>query len=77
VDDAKVRQYLLERHGIEIAGGFGPLAGKIFRIGLMGYGSMSDNVLMLLEALEEALAQQGHQVASGTAAAETVLHAAY
>ena len=39
VDDAKVRAYLLESHGIEIAGGFGPLAGKVFRIGTMGYGS--------------------------------------
>ena len=35
VDDAKVRKHLLEKNGIEIAGGFGPLAGKIFRIGLM------------------------------------------
>jgi len=74
VDDAKVRQYLLERHGLEIAGGFGPLAGKIFRIGLMGYGSTADHVLMLLEALEEALAEQGYQAAaSGKAAAETAL----
>jgi alanine-glyoxylate transaminase/serine-glyoxylate transaminase/serine-pyruvate transaminase len=55
VDDAKVRQYLLERRNIEIAGGFGPLAGKVFRIGLMGYGSTSENVTFLLEALEEAL----------------------
>src|ERR1035441_5706406 len=38
VDDAKVRKFLLEERGIEIAGGFGPLAGKVFRIGLMGYG---------------------------------------
>ena len=36
VDDAKVREHLLEKHGIEIAGGFGPLAGKIFRIGCDG-----------------------------------------
>jgi alanine-glyoxylate transaminase/serine-glyoxylate transaminase/serine-pyruvate transaminase len=36
VDDAKVRKQLLDEHGIEIAGGFGPLAGKIFRIGIMG-----------------------------------------
>ena len=45
VDDAKVRQWLLEKRGIEIAGGFGPLAGKVFRIGLMGYGSTAENVL--------------------------------
>ena len=36
VDDAKVRATLLHDDGIEIAGGFGPLAGKVFRIGLMG-----------------------------------------
>ena len=60
VDDAKVRQYLLEKRGIEIAGGFGPLAGKVFRIGLMGYGSTAENVLFLLEALEEAFKQAGY-----------------
>ncbi len=44
IDDAKVRKYLLEERGMEIAGGFGPLAGKVFRIGLMGYGSQPENV---------------------------------
>jgi alanine-glyoxylate transaminase / serine-glyoxylate transaminase / serine-pyruvate transaminase len=55
VDDAKVRGWLLEKRGIEIAGGFGPLAGKVFRIGLMGYGSTEDNVGFILEALGEAM----------------------
>jgi alanine-glyoxylate transaminase / serine-glyoxylate transaminase / serine-pyruvate transaminase len=59
IDDAKVRKYLLEERGMEIAGGFGPLAGKVFRIGLMGYGSQPENVTMVLEALGEALKQQG------------------
>ena len=59
IDDAKVRRYLLEERGMEIAGGFGPLAGKIFRIGLMGYGSQPENVELVLEALGEALKQQG------------------
>jgi alanine-glyoxylate transaminase/serine-glyoxylate transaminase/serine-pyruvate transaminase len=59
VDDAKVRQHLLEDRGIEISGGFGPLAGKVMRIGLMGYGSSAENVLMVLEALETALKAQG------------------
>ena len=76
VDDAKVRQYLLEERGIEIAGGFGPLAGKVFRIGLMGYGSTAENTLFILEALEEALRAQGYQpAASGRAAAEKTLAA--
>jgi alanine-glyoxylate transaminase/serine-glyoxylate transaminase/serine-pyruvate transaminase len=59
IDDAKVRGYLLERRGIEIAGGFGPLAGKVFRIGTMGYGSSAENVVMILEALQAALQAQG------------------
>ncbi len=56
VDDAKVRAWLLEKRGIEIAGGFGPLAGKVFRIGLMGYGATAGNVDFLLDALRSALA---------------------
>jgi len=77
VDDAKVRQYLLQQRGMEIAGGFGPLAGRIFRIGLMGYGSTAQNVLLVLEALKEALEQQGYRAAAcGQAAAEAVLAAA-
>jgi alanine-glyoxylate transaminase/serine-glyoxylate transaminase/serine-pyruvate transaminase len=59
VDDAKVRKFLLEERGIEIAGGFGPLAGKVFRIGLMGYGSTAENVTFILEALADALKHQG------------------
>jgi alanine-glyoxylate transaminase / serine-glyoxylate transaminase / serine-pyruvate transaminase len=55
VDDAKVRQRLLAEHGIEIAGGFGPLAGKIFRIGLMGYSSTAENVAKILDALAQSM----------------------
>jgi alanine-glyoxylate transaminase/serine-glyoxylate transaminase/serine-pyruvate transaminase len=74
VDDAKVRQFLLEKRGIEIAGGFGPLAGKVFRIGLMGYGSTGENVLLALEALQEALASVGCKTAGdGPAAAEKIV----
>ncbi len=77
VDDAKVRQYLLEQRGIEVAGGFGPLAGKVFRIGLMGYGSTAQNVLLLLEALDSGLRHAGfNPPASGVAAAEKALGAA-
>jgi alanine-glyoxylate transaminase/serine-glyoxylate transaminase/serine-pyruvate transaminase len=76
IDDAKVRQYLLAERGMEIAGGFGPLAGKVFRIGLMGYGSTAENVLLVLEALEDALKQQGYKpAANARAAAEKALTA--
>ncbi|HEY6392282.1 MAG TPA: alanine--glyoxylate aminotransferase family protein [Bryobacteraceae bacterium] len=55
VEDAKVRKHLLEKHGIEIAGGFGPLAGKIFRIGLMGPLSNESSVTQFLDAFRDAL----------------------
>jgi len=56
VDDVKVRKYLLEKHGIEIAGGFGQLAGKVFRIGVMGPMATPENVDMFVSAFREALA---------------------
>jgi alanine-glyoxylate transaminase/serine-glyoxylate transaminase/serine-pyruvate transaminase len=55
VDDARVRKRLMDDYGIEILGGFGPLAGKIFRIGLMGSSSTEENVDLLVKALEKAL----------------------
>ena len=67
VDDGKVRKYLLEERGMEIAGGFGPLAGKAFRIGLMGYGSQPENMALLLEALEAALKQGNDGFKTGPA----------
>jgi alanine-glyoxylate transaminase/serine-glyoxylate transaminase/serine-pyruvate transaminase len=58
VDDAKVRKHLLEKHGIEIAGGFGQLAGKIFRVGLMGPLATDDGVEMFLGAFKDALQER-------------------
>jgi alanine-glyoxylate transaminase/serine-glyoxylate transaminase/serine-pyruvate transaminase len=55
IDDAAVRRRLLEADGIEIAGGFGPLAGKIFRIGLMGPLSTEPCVDQFLAAFARAL----------------------
>lgn len=60
IDEAKVRKRLLEERGIEIAGGFGPLAGKVFRIGTMGYSSTPENVAIVLEALKETLGAEGY-----------------
>jgi len=56
VDDVAARRRLLDEYNIEIAGGFGPLKGKVFRIGLMGYGSRLENITVLLAALREVLA---------------------
>jgi alanine-glyoxylate transaminase/serine-glyoxylate transaminase/serine-pyruvate transaminase len=58
VDALEVRQKLLNNYNVEIAGGFGPLAGKIWRIGLMGYSSRPENVLLLLAALREIFANR-------------------
>lgn len=55
VDDLAVRTSLRENYNIEIAGGFGPLAGKIWRIGLMGFSSRRENVLNLLSSFREIL----------------------
>jgi len=74
IDDARVRQYLLEKFNMEIAGGLGSMAGKVLRIGLMGYGSTGENVLLALECLEAALRDQGYSPAGDArAAAEKAL----
>jgi alanine-glyoxylate transaminase/serine-glyoxylate transaminase/serine-pyruvate transaminase len=73
VDDVVLRKDLLDRYGIEVLGGFGPLAGQILRVGLMGASSSRNNVLLFLEALETCLARQGYESkANGARAAEQV-----
>ena len=78
VDDVKLRNQLLDEFNIEIAGGFGPIKGKIWRVGLMGYSSQKPNVLLFLAALEKCLIDQGFRVSSGAgvgAAVESYTHA--
>jgi alanine-glyoxylate transaminase/serine-glyoxylate transaminase/serine-pyruvate transaminase len=53
LDDAAFRRRLLKEYNSKIAGGFGLLKGKIFRIGLMGFSSRRENVALLLAALRE------------------------
>lgn len=60
VDEAKVRKELLDGPGIEIAGGLGPLAGKIFRIGVMGPLATEDNVQFFLKEFSKALRAAGY-----------------
>jgi alanine-glyoxylate transaminase/serine-glyoxylate transaminase/serine-pyruvate transaminase len=55
IDDAAIRRRLLDVYNVEIAGGFGPLKGKVWRIGLMGYSSRRENVTLLLAALRDIL----------------------
>jgi alanine-glyoxylate transaminase / serine-glyoxylate transaminase / serine-pyruvate transaminase len=54
-DEAQIRARLRDEYNIEIAGGFGPLKGQIWRIGLMGFSSRRENVTLLLAALREIL----------------------
>ncbi len=55
VEEAKVRKRLLDEAGIEIAGGFGPLAGKVFRIGVMGPLATEENVQFFLKEFKRTL----------------------
>jgi alanine-glyoxylate transaminase/serine-glyoxylate transaminase/serine-pyruvate transaminase len=74
IDDRQVRSDLLSNFGIEIGAGLGPMAGKTWRIGLMGVSSSPKNVLLLLAGLDRCLADQGfrHARGAGVAAANTV-----
>ncbi|WP_144763228.1 alanine--glyoxylate aminotransferase family protein [Curtobacterium sp. 9128] len=61
----QVRTAMLEDHGIEIGTSFGPLHGRVWRIGTMGYNARKDTVVTTLAALEQALRRGGHPVPQG------------
>ncbi|WP_211748302.1 alanine--glyoxylate aminotransferase family protein [Paenibacillus sp. Marseille-Q4541] len=67
IDGEQVRSKLLHDFGIEIASSFGPLKGKIWRIGTMGYSCSRKNVLHVLGALEGVLIREGHKLPAGEA----------
>jgi alanine-glyoxylate transaminase/serine-glyoxylate transaminase/serine-pyruvate transaminase len=69
VDEALVRAHLLQQFDLEIGAGLGTLAGKVWRIGLMGYGSNPTNVRLCLSALESCLISQGVAISGGSAVA--------
>ena len=75
VEDLPLRRRLLSDFNLEIGAGLGPLAGKIWRFGLMGYSCKAENVLLCLSALGSALADVGHPVEYGRA--EAAAHEAY
>jgi len=64
-DDKRVRAALLNDFAIETGGGLGPLAGKVWRVGIMGYSSCRRNVFLFLSALETVLRAEGVKVGSG------------
>ena len=75
VNEAEVRKRLLDEFGLEIGAGLGPLAGKIWRFGLMGYSCRPDNVMLCLSALGSVLEDMGYAVHVGDA--EAAAHGAY
>jgi alanine-glyoxylate transaminase / serine-glyoxylate transaminase / serine-pyruvate transaminase len=77
VDDLKVRQRLLAARDIEILGGFGPLAGKVFRIGIMGPLATEANVLLFLTEFEKALREEGFAPEGSGAEAAREYYAAH
>ena len=68
VDEAVVRRQLLQEFNIEIGAGLGPLAGRIWRVGLMGSGSTLSNVLLFLSVLERVLRANGYVTPPANAA---------
>lgn len=70
IDDAAVRRALLTEYGLEIGAGLGALAGKVWRIGLMGYASNRKNVNLCVSALGNVLNAQGHRCDVSQAIAE-------
>jgi len=78
VEEASVRRMLLQTFNVEVGAGLGPLAGKVWRVGLMGASSTPQTILLFLAALEAALAAHGWRgpLGAGTAAATAVLSTA-
>ena len=65
VDEAAVRARLLDRYNLEIGAGLGPMAGRIWRIGLMGHSANTTNVLTCLGALDAVLSEMGADIRPG------------
>jgi len=75
VNEADVRRTLLNEFNLEIGAGLGPLAGKVWRFGLMGYSCKPENVMLCLSALGSVLSDMGLPIEVG--AAEAAAHHSY
>ena len=74
VDELRVRHRLIADFGIEIGAAFGPLQGRIWRIGTMGYSARRENVLLALAALESVLRREGWKAEAGAGVDGALAH---
>jgi alanine-glyoxylate transaminase/serine-glyoxylate transaminase/serine-pyruvate transaminase len=75
VNDVKVRKALLSEFAIEIGGGLGQFAGKVWRVGLMGHSCRRKNVMLFLAALDTVLKAEGFKTRPGALEAATAVYA--
>lgn len=74
VDDVRVRGRLIEDFNLEIGAAFGPLQGRIWRIGTMGHSARRENVLLCLAALEQVLRREGWKAEAGAGVEAATAH---
>ena len=74
VDELRVRERLIEDFNLEIGAAFGPLQGRIWRIGTMGHSARRENVLLCLEALEQVLSREGWKTEAGAGVEAATAH---
>ena len=74
VDELRVRHRLIADFGIEIGAAFGPLQGRIWRIGTMGYSARRENILLCLAALENVLRREGWKAEAGAGVEAALAH---
>lgn len=60
IDPMKVIANAMDKYKVEIAGGLGPSAGKVWRVGILGYNAQPQNIQIVLDVIREGLKQQGY-----------------
>lgn len=60
IDPMKVITNAMDKYKVEIAGGLGPSAGKVWRVGILGYNAQPQNIQLVLDVFREGLKQQGY-----------------
>jgi (S)-ureidoglycine---glyoxylate transaminase len=74
VDELRVRGRLIEDFNLEIGAAFGPLQGRVWRIGTMGHSAQRENVLLCLAALEQVLRREGWKAEAGAGVEAAAAH---